>query len=241
MFWKKRKPAPATLPPQAASTAVQAQPTHSERLDDAARRLAASLTEYSEAAYRATQSEPDLELLEAKAKVDAARKLVTEGRLAYSLGRCLPEHMEHWPSWSKREDFHSFIGFDASDIFASSADMEEGPRKVKVANIEFTFNGTRYRFVMRDRGFSYVPDTAEKLGEVELHVGDQCVAKFEIIEDVTKDNSEWQFSDVRALKVSPWMRDVIDMSTQIEVSRQRWTTDFLDDRTREAAREIDLG
>ena len=154
MFWRKRKQVPTTLPSQAFSTAVEAELTQSEKLGDAARRLAASLNAYSEAAYRASQSEPDLELLEAKAKVDAARKLVTEGRLAYSLGRCLPEHMEHWPSWSKREDFQSLVGFDASDISATSAELEEGSRKVKVATIEFTFNGTRYRFVMRDRGLS---------------------------------------------------------------------------------------
>jgi len=56
-----------------------------------------------------------------------------------------------------------------------------------------------------------------------------------------KDYSRWEFSDVRALKVGPWMKDVIDMAIQIEAFSQRRTENFLNERTLEVAQEIDLG
>ncbi len=75
MFWKKRqqqhyehKLAPATLAPPPLP-----QP---RKLSAAADRLAASLREYADEAYRASQPGPDANLDAAKAKVAAARKLV---------------------------------------------------------------------------------------------------------------------------------------------------------------------
>lgn len=241
MFWKRKLPATIDASVALASDPVEQSRSKLESLQEAADKLASALSSYSEEVYRASQSEPDPDLEEAEAKVSAARKLVTEGRLAYCLGRCLPEHMKYWPSWSQRDGFEALVGFEASEIVATSSESEDGSRKVKVATIDFTFNQTKYTFVLRDRGFSYVPDTAEKLGEVELHANSQRVAIFDVVDDVSKEYSEWQFRDVRALKVGPWMKDVIDMATQIEVFDRKRTTDFLDDRTKNAARDIDLG
>lgn len=241
MFWKKKPPNPKFEEIHSASSSDETPKTFSQQLDDAASVLAESLLAYEEAAYRASRIESDPELIEAQEKVHAARKLIEEGRLAFALGRCLPEHIKYWPSWSQRTDFQNWVGFSASDIVATSAEVVEGARNVKVTSIDFTFKGTRYRLVLRDRGMSFVPESTEKLGEVELFSDQQRVAKFEIVEDIMNEYSQWEFSDVRALKVGPWMKDVIDMSVQIQASDQKRRTDFLDDRTRDAAREIDLG
>ncbi|MBB3919608.1 hypothetical protein [Rhizobium fabae] len=56
-----------------------------------------------------------------------------------------------------------------------------------------------------------------------------------------KDYSEWQFSDVKGFRAGDWMQDVLDMAAQIETHRQRSMNQFVDDRARKAADEIDLG
>ena len=154
MFWKKKEPHPR-IKPEKSPPAPMEKKSSSDRLRDATSKLAESLSAYSEAAYGASQSEPDAELLDAQAKVNAARKLVTEGRLAYSLGRCLPEHMEHWPAWSQRKDFQTWVGFNASEIVATSIEVAEGSRQVKIANIEFTFNASKLPMMMRHAIYFY--------------------------------------------------------------------------------------
>ncbi|MBJ3764598.1 hypothetical protein ILP92_17825 [Maribius pontilimi] len=241
MFWKK-KPPPETHEPVRSEPPAAPQPkTPTEKLNEAASTLAASLIAYSEAAYRASQPGPDAELQAAYDKVEAAHKLVTEGRIAYALGRCLPEHVKYWPSWIKQDDFENYVGFAATEIAATEEKEEDGSRNIKVKTIDFTFNDGHYRLILRDRGMSYAPDDPYRLGEVELFTEIERVAKLEIVEDISKEYSQWEFSEVRALKVGPWMQDLLDMATQIEVSRRRRMDEFQDERAREAARDIDLG
>lgn len=239
MFWKK--PAPQRQEPARPEPVAPAPMNAAKKLDEAASRLAASLTAYADASYRAALPDPDAELKAAYDKLSAARKLVTEGRLAFALGRCLPEHVKYWPSWIKREGFQNNVGFAASEITATEAEEDDGLRNISVKTIDFTFKDTPYRLILRDRGMSYAPGDPTRLGEVELLASDERVAKFEIQEDISKEYSEWTFSEVRALKVGPWMQDVIDISSQIEASRKRRMDSFHDDRAREAAKEIDLG
>jgi hypothetical protein len=238
MFWRK-KPQPE---PSRRKTTVHEHVSKSlvDQLNEAADKLASSLHTYSEAAYKAAQEVPDNELIEARAKVKAARKLVMDGRIAYALGRCIPEHVKHWPSWITRDDFHKWVHFDAQDIAVYAHDEQDGSRNIKVVAVDFTFNQNRYRFVLLDRGMSYVPDSLEKLGEVQLWLGELVVAKFDVIEDLDDEYSEWQFSDVRALRVGLWMKDMIDISTQIEAGRRKGPEEFLDNQTLDAARNIEL-
>jgi hypothetical protein len=92
MFWRKKPQAEPfrleiTRDEQIAKSSV-------DQLNESTDKLASSLHAYSEAAYRAAQEVPDERLVEAGAKVKAARKLVIEGRIAYALGRCIPEHVK---------------------------------------------------------------------------------------------------------------------------------------------------
>ena len=74
----------------------------------------------------------------------------------------------------------------------------------------------------------------------ELWLAGQLVAKFDLLKDFSKDFSEWRFADVRALRVGPWMKDVIDIATQIEVRREKEHRRLFDNRTLETANNIDL-
>jgi hypothetical protein len=235
MFWRKKPPStrqPTQRPAKAGKS-----------LDEVAADLADSLSAYSNAAWRASQQAPDRELTDAKAKIDAARKIVTEGRLGYALGRCIPEHVQHWPSWITQQGFGQWVDFDAEDIAASEHAEKDasGSRDVTVVTIDFTFNAQRYRFIMRNRGMSYAPDSTNYLGEVELWVSDRPVAKFDIVKDSSREYPNWEFRDVRGLRVGPWMQDVLDITAQIDSRRSRRWQKVLDDGQKEDAKNIDLG
>jgi hypothetical protein len=239
MFWKKKHR--LTVQPTFDAVEPAAPPkSHAENLLQATEELASSLSSYSDVAYQASKSAPDVEMVEARAKVEAARKLILEGRMAYALGRCIPDHVKHWPSWITRDDFQTLVHFNALDIEARQHEEIDGSRNVKVATIIFTFNESRYRVVLRDRGMSHAPDIAEKDGEIELWLSEILVAKFELIENLMKEYSQWEYSDVRALRVGPWMKDMIDIATQVESGQRKWSKDFQDNRTLEAAKNIDI-
>lgn len=241
MFWRKKthreKPRLQTF--VAPEPARKSSPA--DKLNDAAETLAQSLNAYSDAAWRASKDEPDEELKEARAKLTAARKIVTEGRLAYALGRCLPEHIRYWPSWIKRDDFRTWVGFDAQEITAHQHEEQDSSRTVKAVTIELQFREQNYRIVLRDEGSPYDPRDFVKCGQIELWHYDQMVAHLELIEHLEKEYSHWEYREVRALRVGPWMKDVLDMATQIDSSRQRKMDDFIDNRAREAGKNIDLG
>ena len=238
MFWKnKTEP---TLEP-APQLTQEVQKTDAEVLRDAASSLADTLRAYSEAAYKAAKPKPDHELQAAYDTVAAAEKLVKEGRLAYALGRCLPEHVKYWPSWIERDDFKKHVGFNAESIAATKREDEGAHRNVAVAIVDFVFNDTQYRLTLRDEGMSSAPGDPYRFGEVELLADGKRVAKFGLIEDISNQYSTWEFSDVRALSVGTWMQDVLDMAAQVEASSRKWIDDFNDERAKAAAREIDLG
>lgn len=239
MFWKKKN---SQVPEAPTPPIPPSEPkTEAEVLREAADYLSGALRTYSEAAHKAAQSKADIELTKAYNSVAAAEKLVKEGYLAYALGRCLPEHVKHWPSWSKRDDFKKYVGFDAEKIEASSREEQGTYRSVKVSTIDFTFRGTRYRLNLRDEGMSAAPGDPYCFGEVELLADEKVVAKFGLIDDVSKEYSTWSFADVRALSVGPWMQDVLDMAAQVEGSKQKKRNELQDNRAKLAASKIDLG
>lgn len=238
MFWKTKPqqilaplPSPATAKPK----------SDSETLRDAAAILSDALNTYSAASYKSAKPQADPELDAAYDKVSATENMIKEGRLAYALGRCIPEHIQYWPSWSQMGDFEKHVGFRASEIIASKSEEEDGWRKVKAVTVDFNFNASRYRVILRDKGMSAAPDDPYRFGEIELFQGEKCVAIFGLIEDISRDYSQWEFSNVSSFKVGPWMQDMLDIAAQIDVSREIARDSFLDERVRRAAREIDLG
>jgi len=241
VFWRKKQKDVAGPTAEADPPIKPAANTKPQELEQAAKQLASSLRSYADASYAAQQPAPDEELKAAHRKVELARKIVREGRIAYALGRCLPEHMAHWHAWSQRDDFMSWVGFEARNISSSRATEEIGVRRTEVTTNDFTFKDRPYRLVFRNGGLSSAPGDDSYHGEVHFFAGDTCVAKFDVSKDLMKEYAEWEFVDVTGFRVGSWMQDVLDMAAQIEVYRERSMNRFLDDRARKAADEIDLG
>ena len=238
MFWRK-KAASADDKPQQQPQSDQQQP-EKELLRKAARDLARSLLAYAEASRRAPAPLRDAELEVAEAKVQAARGLVVESGLARALGTCIPEHVLHWPSWIKRDDFLTWVHFDASEITAEEWLEADGHRKLKVVRVGFVFKERNYAVVIRDGGYSSVPDSHSRTGEVELWLEGALVSALGVSQDLGDDFPEWRYGDIKVLRVGDWMKDVIDMTAQIEAHRTRSAESFAQKRIRDLARNIDL-
>jgi hypothetical protein len=241
MFWKKKQDQRSGEPVMAADPVKPSPKSKQEELEAAAKELANSLRSYADASYAAQQTVPDEELKAAHHKVQIARKIVTEDRIAYALGRCLPEHLAHWHGWSQREDFMKWVQFDARNITSFRTTEEIGVRRIEVTRNDFTFRNRPYRLVFRDRGLSSTPGENTYRGEVHFFSGETCVAKLSVSKDLMNEYAQWEFVEVRGFRVGTWMQEVLDMAAQIEGSQERLMNKFIDDRAREAADEIDLG
>jgi hypothetical protein len=238
MFWRKKQTNHQTKPISVLQGNNPIEPT--DRLDSAADNLASSLSAYSEAAWQRQKEIPNQDLIAAKQKIASARKIVLEGRIAYALGRCIPDHVKHWHAWIKREDFMNWVRFDATEISAHKETLNEGSRGIDELKVSFLFNQRHYLFVLRDKGYSYVPDSLDRLGEVELWFEKKLVAHFDVIMDISKDYSQWEFSDIQALSIGEWMKDIIDISMQIEARNTKEFESFSTERALNVAKKIEI-
>lgn len=69
--------------------------------------ISRALKEY-EAQFRTRVAKaPDADAESAKGIVERANRLVTSSGLGTALASVLLEHIQYWPSWSKRDDFQS--------------------------------------------------------------------------------------------------------------------------------------
>ena len=130
-----------------------------DKMTAAANAIAEGLRSYEAAALASEEQKPDPELVQARSKLEAARKIVMDGRLGYALVRQLVEHTKYCPSWIKRQEFSSYIDFDATDITGEQKDTQDNGRRVETKIIRFQFEGKDYGCVFRDDGCSSAPDS----------------------------------------------------------------------------------
>jgi hypothetical protein len=139
-----------------------------DKMTAAANAIAEGLRSYEAAALASEEQKPAPELVQARSKLEAARKIVMDGRLGYALVRQLVEHTKYCPSWIKRQEFSSYIDFDATDITGEQKDTQDNGRRVETKTIRFQFEGKDYGCVFCDDGCSSAPDSQFKFGEAEF-------------------------------------------------------------------------
>ncbi|WP_027836085.1 hypothetical protein [Maritalea myrionectae] len=239
MFWKRKN---KSAEPEIITTKVTPMPekSASERMMDSAEIIATELRNYEQEALNLEKTEPDAELLEAQEKLEAARKIVRDGRLAYALVRQLVDHIMHWSSWVKMDDFQKYVHFDAKNVSASRTKSEGESGNINTDTISFTFEGSKYCCVIHDQGYSSAPDSAYKFGEVEFWANEKLALKLSMVEDYSNEYSRWEFSDVMAFHSGKWMTALLKISSQIEQRQQEGVDKFSDDRVKEAGANINL-
>ena len=239
MFWKSKNKSEQV---ESLQTPVSAplEKSASEKMQASAEVIAAELRIYEKASLDQERSEPDIELLEAQRKVDAARKIVCDGRLSYALIRQLLHHVAHWSSWISRTDFQNYVSFDAKEISAAREELEGDFRSTTKHTISFVFEDVKYTCVIHDKGYSNAPGDTYKFGEVEFWVAEKIVLKLSIIEDYSKEYSQWEFGDVMAFHSGEWMTALIKIASQIEQRNRQKLDAFQVDQVIDAGKNITL-
>lgn len=223
MFWKSKNKSEQVESLQTQLSAPL-EKSASEKMQASAEVIAAELRNYEKASLDQERSEPDIELLEAQRKLDAARKIVRDGRLSYALIRQLLHHVAYWSSWISRTDFQKHVSFDAKEISATREELEGKFSSTTKDTVSFVFEDAKYTCVIHDKGYSNAPGDTYKFGEVEFWVAEKIVLKLSIVEDYSKEYSQWEFGDVMAFHSGEWMTALIKMASQIE-QRERQKRD----------------
>ena len=76
---------------------------------DPEKKLSEALSEYETHYYEKVKGARDQAAEEAKKIVQQAHDFIQDSRLAYALCRPVFEHVKHWPSWSKHENFDEIL------------------------------------------------------------------------------------------------------------------------------------
>jgi len=234
MFFKRR-PAPVVPTPVEPSPVVL-EPTLADRADTVAR----ALRSFEEKAYEDGHVTPDAALVQAHETVAAATKVVRDGRLAYALLRQLLSETRTWHAWSLRDDFETLKHFACTGVVAVERKEPAGYRTDTIKDIFFVFNGRPYRLVHLDKGYSLAPESNQKWGDVSFYAGDTLVLSVSATEEVTDDY--WKFQAVNALRVGDgeWMKDLLQIASDIEQTSVQSRNKWADDATLEAAKNIQM-
>lgn len=224
-------PAPPTPPPA---------PTLMDRAEDVAKALQA----FERTAYAAALSAPKdarEEVTAAQEKIEAATKIVCDGRLAYALLRQLVPEVRYWPAWIKRDDFEKHKSFRCEVVSAQKTNAQQNGLGGEEVAVCFIYNGTRYTVRHINRGWSSVPNSMEQIGDASLYVDNECVLTIACTLDAAKEHEHWKFSSVRSMRLSAsWTKDLLQMASDIEVGGRARLMRYSDDIAVETAKNIQL-
>jgi hypothetical protein len=207
---------------------------------DRAEAVAQALRAFKEQAYRDGQPDPDVELIAAKQAVDAAAKIIRDGRLGYALLGQLLHEVTYWHAWSKRENFKETMNFSCELIQADKETVKVTYGAEVTNTIVFVFSGRRYKIVHLDKGWSPAPDTSHKWGDVAFYAGEDLVMEVSAISEAS--DNHWKFETVKAFRVSDgvWMTDLLQMASDIERGWQVRRNKYREESARDAAKKIEL-
>src|ERR1044072_6023189 len=128
-------------------------------------RLGAALPAFQRDFAARTKDSNNGDATTARAIVGQANAIVRESGLGTALPPTLIEHVKHWPTWCKRDDFQDWVGFPATSIYATAEKRD----KEEVLGALFTYNNERYGIRFNDEGTTWLPDATVALcGKVEF-------------------------------------------------------------------------
>jgi hypothetical protein len=178
----------------------------------AADRLAAALAAYERNFAARIKDLTNVDAESARAIVREANTIVRESGLGTALAPTLIEHVKHWPTWCKRDDFQDWVGFPATSIYATAEKRD----KEEVLGVLFTYNHERYWIRFSDEGTTWLPDgTADHGGKVDfLWNGDAVLGVSVFLE--SGEFGRWCWRDVHIFKVGEWAKDLLEIAAHIK-------------------------
>ena len=200
-------------------------------------RLAEALREYESAYYAKVSNGLDQNAEQAKQIVTQARTFINESRLAYAICRPILNHVMHWPSWSKRPDFHQY----ANGPFRYLDGEHNTGEDTQTTVVKFSYFSNTYTLRLSDMGISTAGSMSDmhRYGKLELIV-DDVVLGLDISRDMANEFSNWSMSDVCAFFPGPWIKDVVEMAAYIDGSKAKEREVWLNEDALNRAKAIKL-
>jgi hypothetical protein len=200
--------------------------------------LSNALREYQEHFASSINSGPDAEAEAATALIDRAKEIVGSSGLGAALAPTLLDHIQHWPTWSQRDDFEKWKGFPAGNVSGSSERSEKG---VQTSKIVFTYKSRSYGVIfINEGGNNWISDDMNLYGKVGLVHDNQTVLGLNIARNISKEYERWRWHGVFAFRTGDWMKDLIEMAAYIEAASQASSRNFHDKDALERAKNIKL-
>lgn len=125
--------------------------------------------------------------------------------------------VRHWPLRIEQSELHSFTpAFDATVISAEEVTQDNET----ITSVSFSYLGKTYDFVSR---ISEAASDGEIPGTITLHENGDRVICMEIIQKDGQD--QFNFEELRALKLGPWIENIVRIGAEIELHNQTLAKD----------------
>ncbi|WP_316173069.1 hypothetical protein [Bradyrhizobium sp. SZCCHNRI2049] len=226
MVWRKKQPLP---PPPT--------PAKPDRSPDEL--ISEMLNAYQTHFYERQKNSSAPGVDEAKSKIDRAKKIISEGRIGYSLCR-ISDHIRPWHAWALRDDFAKWAKFPVSNV---SGKQENFERFATRTTTHLTYQGVPYTFVWDDEGTPLMAmDDYNGYGKIHIYQGEKLVVGIEVSCDKSRgwEYERWGFTNVLAFDPGEWMKHVVEIAAHIDAAQTNDRNSFLENDAIERASKINL-
>ncbi|MBX3515008.1 MAG: hypothetical protein KF750_15610 [Xanthobacteraceae bacterium] len=177
------------------------------------------------------------EIEAAQAVVRKARKVIAETGIGRALAPILIFEVQHWHTWSEREDFAELRHFPATDVYG---EHETGDGFRSITRIYFRYNGNQYGVILNDKGSHNFGDDYSHHGTIDLIADDTIVLGLDVSEATKYDISRWTWSDVYAFQPGNWMKELLEIEAHIEAGQERFMEEIESDDILSRAKNIKM-
>jgi hypothetical protein len=210
-FWKRKKEVVADISVEPAVEVNEAAQPDPEKA------LAEALSRYERYQYERVTGAADQSATEARDIVRKANEFVSESRISYALCRAVYDHVQHWPPWSRHDDFSKYC----VSPFEYIDEASDSGKKPSTTTVTFSYLGQRYTIRLIDEDMFSWADDSNCYGKMELLVADEVVLGLDVAKDISRDYSYWGATNVFALVPGPWMKELVEMAAHIDGTRAR--------------------
>lgn len=184
--------------------------------DDLVKVVAAFRAKFREALQQ-YHDKSQAELADARAKIEKAKSLIQELGIDSALTD-LWEEVQHYLTWSQREDWQKWNPLGVSDV-ASRTLERDGRAKTSV--VLFNLNGKLWELSHSSR-VNYGPSSEAQYGDLELRIDREEVFGISVSRGY-EEWERWRYCDVSALSLGEWVPLLVEAQFKLQ---QRTQTRF---------------
>jgi hypothetical protein len=186
-------------------------------MTDAENEFSRALIAYRDAYEASIETLGNDEAEMARRLIAKARYVVRVGGISGSLLLLLKE-TQYWQSSGDASGNSRHRRLNAEDIEISTHKKSDTACETLVS---FVYKGESYRLSFVDLGWSSLADEKFHHGRVEFHTQGELVLGLDIADDKDPHDPHWTDFGLYAFRVGDWIQPLIEMSVDIEASKNK--------------------